>query len=176
MDIVNSSEKFIIESQLNRKIYNVMDISKRCCYGYPQVIKSYPLKAGVPFPTLYWLTCPYLIKVVSDMESEGKISELQNIISKDENLKSEFVEAHKSEIKERFRIAENEILKLPEVMIQKMKNTGIGGIKNFETVKCLHLHLASFLGGTKNPVGRIVWGKISSKECFDKQCIIFEQE
>ena len=61
-------------------------------------------------------------------------------------------------------------------MIQKMKNTGIGGIKNFETVKCLHLHLASFLGGTKNPVGRIVWGKISSKECFDKQCIIFEQE
>ncbi|MDY6895845.1 MAG: DUF501 domain-containing protein, partial [Thermotogota bacterium] len=53
---VSKEDLIIIEKQLGRCVSNVLTIEKRCIYGYPQVIKSFPLKDGKPFPTLYWLT------------------------------------------------------------------------------------------------------------------------
>lgn len=59
---------------------------------------------------------------------------------------------------------------LPENMIKKLKETGVGGIENFSSVKCLHLHYASYLVGENNPVGGIVDRYIAKKCCDDSRC------
>lgn len=100
MDSSDVSEKDlkIIEKQLGRCVSNVLTIEKRCIYGYPQVIKSFPLKDGKPFPTLYWLTCPYLVEEVSKLEAQQKITEIEKIIQNDPELKRQLVRVHQVEI------------------------------------------------------------------------------
>ncbi len=96
---VSKEDLKIIEKQLGRGVSNVLTIEKRCIYGYPQVIKSFPLKGGKPFPTLYWLTCPYLVEEVSKLEAQQKITEIEKIIQNDPELRIQMINAHKEEIK-----------------------------------------------------------------------------
>ncbi|ABX32542.1 protein of unknown function DUF501 [Petrotoga mobilis SJ95] len=172
MDSSDVSEKDlkIIEKQLGRCVSNVLTIEKRCIYGYPQVIKSFPLKDGKPFPTLYWLTCPYLVEEVSKLEAQQKITEIEKIIQNDPELKRQLVRVHQVEIEKRMKLLGEKINSLPENMIKKLKETGVGGIENFSSVKCLHLHYASYLVGENNPVGGIVDRYIAKKCCDDSRC------
>ncbi|WGS65629.1 DUF501 domain-containing protein [Marinitoga aeolica] len=167
MDItsVTKEDLEIIEKQIERKPNKIVSIPKRCSYGIPQVIESYPLKDGKPFPTLYWLTCPHLIKEVGKLESLGKIKEWEEEIKNNEDLRKKYLKAHIQEQKKR-----NSIIKGEEKWIkERLEKIGIGGISNFESIKCLHLQLASYLGGTDNPIGERVWNSIEKKEC--KNCI-----
>ena len=41
------------------------------------------------FPTLFWLTCPYLKRVVGQLESKAAINELQQRIAEDPEFASE---------------------------------------------------------------------------------------
>ncbi|AEX86372.1 hypothetical protein Marpi_1996 [Marinitoga piezophila KA3] len=169
MDINSPTEKDlnIIEKQINRKPHKVIDIPKRCSYGYPIVIKSYPVKDNEPFPTLYWLTCPHLIKAVGKLESLGKIKKWEEELKNNEELLNSYLNAHKEEQEERLKILDNST---EEWIKNALKKVGIGGIRNFETIKCLHLHLASYLGGTPNPIGERVWREIE-KEAECPNCI-----
>jgi hypothetical protein len=170
MDItsVTKEDLKIIEKQIERKPNKIISIPKRCSFGKPVVIKSYPLKDGKPFPTLYWLTCPHLIKEVGKLESLGKIKEWEEEIKDNEELREKYLKAHVEELKER-----NSMIKEEEEWIKKrLEKVGIGGISNFESIKCLHLQLASFLGGTKNPIGERVWNSIEKKECENCICCL----
>lgn len=168
--VVSKEDLEIIEKQLGRCVSNVLTIGKRCIYGYPQVIKSFPLKDGKPFPTLYWLTCPYLVEEVSKLEAQQKITEIEKIIQNDPELKRQLVRVHQVEIEKRMKLLGEKINSLPENMIKKLKETGVGGIENFSSVKCLHLHYASYLVGENNPVGGIVDRYIAKKCCDDSRC------
>jgi len=167
---VSKDDLEIIEKQLGRIVSNVLNVEERCIYGYPQVIKSFPLKDGKPFPTLYWLTCPYLVEEASKLEAQGKITEIEKIIQNDPELRMQMIRAHKEEIEKRMKILEGELNFLSKNIIKKLKETGIGGIKNFSTIKCLHLHYASYLVGENNPVGEIVDRYIGKNYCDDKKC------
>jgi len=167
---VSKEDLKIIEKQLGRCVSNVLTIEKRCIYGYPQVIKSFPLKDGKPFPTIYWLTCPYLVEEVSKLEAQQKIAEIEKIIQNDPGLKQQMIRAHEVEIEKRMKLLGEKIISLPENMIKKLKETGIGGIEDFSKIKCLHLHYASYLVGENNPAGKIVNSYISKKYCDDNRC------
>ncbi|WP_206076224.1 DUF501 domain-containing protein [Marinitoga lauensis] len=147
MDITTPTKKDIeiVEKQINRKPNKIISIPKRCSYGFPQVIESYPLKDGKPFPTLYWLTCPHLIKEVGKLEVLGKIKEWEEEIKNNDELREEYIKAHIEEKEKRNK----KIKKEPEWVKNRLENIGIGGISNFESIKCLHLQLASYLGGQK---------------------------
>ncbi|KAF2955721.1 DUF501 domain-containing protein [Marinitoga sp. 38H-ov] len=170
MDITSITKEDIeiIEKQIGRKPNKIISIPKRCSFGKPIVIKSYPMKDGKPFPTLYWLTCPHLIKEVGKLESLGKIKDWENEIKINDKLREEYLKAHLEEKSERNSLLKNE----PNWVNERLKNIGIGGISNFESIKCLHLQLASFLGGTNNPIGERVWGIIEKKECENCICCI----
>ena len=158
----------IIETLIGREISNCIEVVKTCPYGIPQVIKSYPLKDNKPFPTLYWLVCPYLCEEVAKLESKGMITYFEELIEKNSEFKKKMFMAHCTEIRVRLEILGEAITDLSPSMQSKMRNTGIGGITDFSKVKCLHLHLASFLGGQDNPVGAEVSKMIDS---CSKQCI-----
>jgi hypothetical protein len=72
--------------------------------------------------------------------------------------------AHKSYAKKRLESLDNAQLKnaemISEDLLKTLKFSGVGGIKDKNGIKCLHTHLADYLAGGNNPVGRIVFSKI----------------
>ncbi|HOL87016.1 MAG TPA: DUF501 domain-containing protein [Defluviitoga tunisiensis] len=171
--LVSKSDLDIIYNQLNRKVDNILSITLRCKYNYPQVIQCYPLKDNKPFPTLYWVTCPYLVEVVSKLESESLIATLEKKVFENSELKEQLFQAHLEEIKKRVIILGDQIEQLPRNIKKKIEESGIGGTADFNKIKCLHMHLASFLSKEPNPIGQIVSNMISEKNCLDERCKSF---
>lgn len=140
-------------------------VVRRCKYGYPILIESHPVINGKPFPTLYWLTCPFLIKAVSRLEAHGWISKLEELIAKDSVLRERYLRAHKEIQERRSRLINDENTK------ERLSKVGSGGIRDLRRVKCLHLHLSDFLAGVDNPVGEIVLKTIGITECEQNKVI-----
>lgn len=159
----------LIEKQLGRRPRGVVGVGLRCPAGYPRVIVTKPVvEPGQVFPTTYWLTCPHLVKEVSRLESQGLVGELTERALHDADFARELVEAH-----EEYKAARQALLSPEEWETLKkeypeqyasLQESGIAGIKN-PGVKCLHAHLAHYLVGGRNPVGRIVWELIKEKAC-----------
>lgn len=133
----------------------------RCEHGYPQVIVTRPVSATDSnieiFPTLYWLTCPYLRKELAILEGEGLVVHFEQKIQQDPEFAA-LVEAN------HVVYAKNRLDLIPTVVQENLKNeyqdrfrvlaeAGVGGIRSFEGVKCLHTHVADFLARGENPIG-----------------------
>ncbi len=153
------SDEEIVEKQLGRKVTNLRRVVKRCRYGYPVVVESFPLKDGKPFPTLYWLTCIFLRREISKLESEGWIKRFEERIRKDRDFFERVMKAHEEVRKKRADL-------LPkDVQWEVLLRSGTGGITDPKIVKCLHLHVADFLAGVDNPIGGIVFKMLKETEC-----------
>lgn len=155
----------IIRKQIGRFPNGMNQVVRRCKYGYPILIESYPVINGKPFPTLYWLTCPFLIKTVSRLEAHGWISKLEELIAKDSVLRERYLRAHQEIQERRSRLINDENTK------ERLSKVGSGGIRDLRRVKCLHLHLSDFLAGVDNPVGEIVLKVIGITECEQNKVI-----
>ena len=153
--------------QLGKKPKKGYKVVKLCKFGFPQVIKNPPLVDGKPFPTIFWLTCPHLVKEVSRLEEAGYISKFEEKLRRDERFRRRYLKAHSFErmLRKPF-IPQN----LPKGVKKKLLSVGVGGIENPLGVKCLHLHLASYLGGVPNPIGKEVSKLIPSLECRNNYC------
>ncbi|MDI3524017.1 MULTISPECIES: DUF501 domain-containing protein [unclassified Kosmotoga] len=158
-----SNEKEIIKLQLGRDIENDFIVVRRCSWGYPQCIKSSLITNGKPFPTLFWLTCPLLLKEISKLEEKGMIKTIESRLENDENFMKAYVKAHKEtkDLKEQLLAS----LSISEWQRNAIIERGIGGIKDLKRVKCLHLQLANYMGGIKNPIGELIWKIIELQEC-----------
>ncbi|MGM0641119.1 MAG: DUF501 domain-containing protein [Thermotogota bacterium] len=177
MDSFEISEKDlkIVEQQMGRELKNKMRVASVCKYGYPMTIKNYPILNKKPFPTMYWLTCPYLNEEISKLESRNKIEEIQNKIDQDTNLSNKIQDAHLKEIQERLEIIDDEINELPEPMQKTLREKGVGGISDFKFVKCLHLHYASYISGNDNPIGEKVDSLLENRYCTNCICCNYEK-
>lgn len=169
----------VVEAQLGRKITGLLRVVRRCSWGYPQVILCFPLNKGKPFPTLYWLTCPYLNDKVGELESKGLIEELSRLASSDALFGKMLREAHVDYASKRLSLLKDGIReylekKLPSYF-EAIKDRGIGGVSDWWGVKCLHAHFAYWLVGGRTPVGDYIVGEIGSLECLDRpKCAMLE--
>lgn len=126
---------------------------------HPMVIQVIPWVKKQPFPTLYWLTCPILKKEISHIEKDGWVSKLEReyFAAGSENL--ELLKSHHDQYrKDRVALFDKVGLnweEVPEPMEKIMRETGIGGIADFDHIKCLHLHYAHHLAA-ENQVGKVV--------------------
>jgi len=157
----------ILKKQLNRTPKGNFKVIKLCRYGFPQLIENEPIVDGRPFPNLFWLTCPHLVKEISRLEEAGFIELFEEKVLKDERFRRAYLKAHQLERNLRK-------LKLPSNIGRKVREkllkVGIGGIENPLGVKCLHLHLASYWGGIPNPVGREIERLLPSTDCPNNYC------
>ena len=159
--------KNILRLQIGKKPKEDFKVVLLCKFGFPQVIKNSPVVGGKPFPTTFWLTCPYLVKEVSRLEEAGYISKFEEILKRNERFRRKYLKAHSFErmLRKPF-ISKN----LPKGIKKKLLSVGVGGIENPLGVKCLHLHLASYLGGVPNPLGKEVSKLVPSMECSNNYC------
>jgi len=166
--------------QLGRSPHGVLAV-KPCRYGFPQVILNHPLlspegagSTGVdlePMPTIYWLTCPFLVEKVSALESAGAVKRYERMIAEDAELAQAYFRAHEAYKNERVSLLSPEdLLLVREKGWHSLLRVGIAGISNPRRVKCLHAQLAHFLAGRENPIGQLVAQELPALFCPDTRC------
>jgi hypothetical protein len=163
----------IVSLQLQSKITNLHSVIKRCKYGYPVAIQSLPYKKEngkiLPFPTTFWLTCPYLKREISKLESSGYISKARELLN-DKDILKKFEEARNITIKTRMSMVNKDFK-----YYSYLENLGIAGSKNDLFVKCLHVHVANYFKTKINPIGKWVLEKLEKEECSDCECCKFSK-
>ncbi|WP_412473658.1 DUF501 domain-containing protein [Halobacteriovorax sp. YZS-1-1] len=134
-----------IESFLKREARGVLEISARTKEGAPASLKVSPVVDKVPFPTIYWLVDPIVYKKISHLEGQGFTKELQNKINNSEELQEKVKSIHESYRDERIELFKELNLELPENMMPMITENGIGGLRDFHHLRCLHMFYAYHL-------------------------------
>lgn len=177
---LTKKQEIIIGKQLRRNQTKPYAIASFCRYGYPYVILQKMVDDGiVHFGSVanpIWLTCPYMNDVLHDLETEGYINKINELMLGDRRIFSNMRDAHAEFYyfrKELFR--EQNGQSLAEDMI-KFFDLGIGGIKDIQYIKCLHLHYAHYELNKKNTIGLITLELLNKKKyCEDGRCSCLEE-
>jgi len=123
--------------------------------------------------TLLWLTCPRIKNFISKLESVGFLSSLQEKLNKDPEFQAKVLkdnESYKNWLKGNI-----DVLLTAEMyvrwmsgnrqsdpsLVESVKQTRYGnaGVTVALSIKCLHAHLATFLSGIPDEIGRIAYEK-----------------
>ena len=170
MNTLKPNDLKALHAQLGRPPRGVVSIETRCPVGHPQVIRVYPLlrKAGKvePFPTLFWLACPGLIRQISALEHRGLISTLEQTLQDDANFRTAYHCNHRAYLNERWETLSEEDRHWVESQgWEAYFKKGIGGIANWAHIKCLHLQFAHYLA-RENVVGQWLDDHFSPSRCI----------
>lgn len=147
-------------------------VARRCSHGFPQVVRVHPAVEREPFPTLYWLTCPWLRLRIDRLEADGWIGRLERRLADDPELAERLSAAEASYVAERLALlseAEMEDLR-DRRMLRGLTERGIGGIAERRGLKCLHLHVGHELAAA-NPIGELALAEIPRIECPEHEVI-----
>jgi uncharacterized protein len=132
---------------LGREPSCAFEVALRRKDGLPVVIKNAPLQDdGRPMPTRYWLVDRRLSEAVSRLESTGGVGQAEA-----ETDPQEVAAAHERYAAERDRVLSSD-------HEGPRPHGGVGGTRR--GVKCLHAHLAWYLVGGDDPVGRWTAGRL----------------
>lgn len=155
-------------------------IVSRCSFGFPQIILLDPVsQSGNGIKSLHyesisnilWLTCPFLNKKIHEIENSGAIEKIQDYIASERTLREEMNDAHAHYYYLRKRVYNaffNELYPEKEI---KVFNTGVGGIRDIDSVKCLHIHFCHYHLCSENCVGFITTKMLDdSIECEKGDC------
>ncbi len=168
---VSNRDLELITSQIGRSPRGVEEIVTRCPWGAPQVIKNTPVLIDQErpseqpriFPTLYWLTCPELVRAVARLEAEGMVTTVQDRVERDPLLKSRLLAAHARYARQRMEMVKDTgwAKDYPQ-QFEVISTSGVAGIRG-QGIKCLHTHCADFLAGNDNPVGELVHQELQQR-------------
>jgi hypothetical protein len=117
----------LVERQLGRRPRAFRRVAVRCPYGRPAVVEQRPYdESGEPFPTTYWLTCPFLVAALARIEAAGGVERWTRAAAEDPGLAESLRRGHEEQRRLR-----------PEL------DLGIGGGRaDARGLKCLHAHAA----------------------------------
>lgn len=156
----------------------VLAVARRCRFGFPQAVVSAPLSRDMrPFPTLFWLTCPFLKHRCGELESLQKISELEKVF---ESIPGEIERYHADYAALRLslvpRDAREKLERTNPAMLAVLAESGVGGISyagGCAAPKCLHLQTAAWLGMGRHPASEWLAAEIGPLECASGACASF---
>jgi len=158
---VAARDAMVVAAQIGRTPRGPWRVATRCLYDHPSSIAVAPrLDDGTPFPTLYWLTCPYLAGHIAQAESDGHVAQWATRLAEDPDLAQQMRSAD-----ERYRSLRAE----EGGGIDACAGVGIAGQADSCATKCLHVHVSARLAGIDDPIGRELlelWGT----DCHDRRC------
>jgi hypothetical protein len=103
---------------------------------------------GDPFPTTYYLTCPYLVAAVSRLEAAGGVERWSAEVAESNELQADLAAATEAQRRIRRELAGA----LTGADGGASLDWGIGGSRRPEQLKCMHAHVGFALA---NPGYRI---------------------
>jgi len=117
------------------------------------VIENHPrLEDGSPFPTLFWLTCPVLIRRIGSIEASGWMNPVNERLSRDGDARRRLDDAL---VRYRERRDSHEVI----------DDSGAPPGGGPDHIKCAHAHVAHELTGGSNPVGREALAATGYPDC-----------
>ena len=132
---------------LGREPRGLQAIPVRRPDGSPAVLQVASLVDSKPFPTLYWLVDKTINYGVDRLEAGGFIAELQARVDLSEAYKARLVRDHQAYIARRQSFMsekdKQEVARLG--FTEPLEKRGIGGIENFNRIRCLHTYYAAHL-------------------------------
>jgi hypothetical protein len=158
---LDSRDAALVAWQLGREPRGTWRVASICRWRRPSSIATAPvLDSGEPFPTVLWLTCPWLAEHVGGLESRGGTSEWAARAVQDSQLRASLEAADLEYRALRIREGGGE---------DPCGSTGIAGQRDASAVKCLHAHVAASLGGIGDPIGAAVLEQ-TGDACSDDRC------
>lgn len=177
--LTEEDKEFICSVTKNRKFdfSHTYAVGKRCSKGHPQVLVCKPFGEGLkPFPTLFWLICPYLEKRCGVLESEQNVHEVEKLFAEELDSVNDWHCKYR-DIRNSFLTSEikGKIKEKNPALLNSIENYGVGGINWHiapSAAKCLHLQTATLLGMKEHPAYDLLISMLDSLECENKDCFI----
>jgi uncharacterized protein len=129
---------------MGRPLMGEFKIAARRRDNHPQVLQVPPVVEGKPFPSLYWLCCPDLKKAIDHIEARGEIKKIEQWIQETPHMQKVLRDNTQHYIKLRLELMnEGNWAQLEnENMARAIREKGIGGLADYERIRCLHMHYA----------------------------------
>ncbi|MDI5985190.1 DUF501 domain-containing protein [Halomonas sp. M4R5S39] len=157
----------IIAEQLGRPPRGIDAVSATDGEGTPLVLRMAPIVDGKPFPTLYWLSSERLKIELSHIEAAGVIKQLETRLQDDPDFLAAYHQSHRAYVEARWRFMSeaqrDEVFRLGYDGV--LRERGIGGIGNWDQVRCLHTQYAHHLCGD-NVIGRWLDAEYGVADCL----------
>jgi hypothetical protein len=140
-------QEMLIEQQLGRSPRGVVKVAAESNAGVPMVLQMRSWIDNEPFPTLYWLCSKDLHKAIAQIETAGFVKELEQRIEDDGALREQLLVDQQRYCDERAAqmTAEDKQAIADAGFTELFASFGIGGIKQWDKVRCLHMHYAHHL-------------------------------
>jgi uncharacterized protein len=144
----------VVSWQLGRPARPFRRVAVRCAHGFPAVTEQAPFDDdGRPFPTTYYLTCPWLVAALARVEAGGGVERWSQAAASDPELRASLERADREQRELR-----------PEL------DVGIGGTRAAGSLKCLHAHAAFALARPGYELGEAVLAEAGERWCPDARC------
>lgn len=144
----------MVSRQLGRPARPFRRVALRCPYGYPAVTEEAPFgEDGKPFPTTFYLTCPWLVAGIARVEAAGGVERWSDAAAADPALAASLARADREQRELR-----------PEL------DVGIGGTRAPGRLKCLHAHAAFALARPGYALGERILDDAGERWCPDARC------
>lgn len=138
----------MIEQQLGRKPRGLVGIAWQNRAGVPAVLQMRSLVDDQPFPTLFWLSSKDLYQAIAGIETGGEVKRIEQEIETDEVLREQHLADQQRYVTLRWQyMAKADRQRIDELGFTELYNSyGIGGIRHWDKVRCLHMQYAYHLG------------------------------
>jgi hypothetical protein len=129
----------VVARQLGRQPRAFRRVVVHCPFGLPAVTEQAPHDVnGEPFPTMYYLTCSYLVAALARLEAAGGVERWSLAAKEDAELGASLASATEDQRRIRRELAGED----DEFVGGASLDLGIGGAGTPEYLKCLHAHVA----------------------------------
>jgi hypothetical protein len=147
-------DQAVVSRQLGRPARSFRRVAVRCPHGFPAVTEQPAFTDdGSPFPTTYYLTCPWLVAALARSEADGGVGRWSRAAAADPSLGASLARAD----------AEQRRLR-PEL------DVGIAGTRSPGALKCLHAHAAFALARPGYELGERILDEAGERWCPDARC------
>jgi uncharacterized protein len=147
-------DRSVVGWQIGRRPRAFARVAARCVHGYPAVTEQAAYaEDGAPFPTTYWLTCPWLVAAVARVEAAGGVERWSRAAATEPALAASLAQADDDQRRLR-----------PEL------DVGIAGSRDPTRLKCLHAHAAFALARPGYELGERILAETGDRWCPDARC------
>lgn len=170
--LVAGDDVAVVADQLGRRPHAMSRVVRRCPFGCPAVVETLPHDAaGRPFPTLFYATCPTLVAAVGAVESGGGVRRFAERLRDEDDLARSVTAAVGYARRRRRALAAAYGLSMLDGGASL--HTGIGGVADARTLKCLHAHAAHALARPGYRLGEAVLAEAGELWCADRRCAVW---
>lgn len=154
-DVISPEQMQLIARQLGRTPRGIAAIAHQTDLGIPVVLRMESLVDDEPFPTLYWLCSRDLHREIAHIETAGWVKKLEDELQEDAELRARFAANHRDYVRQRWEYMQAAQRQRIDALgfHALFDRYGIGGIAQWDKIRCLHMHYAHHLCG-ENIIGQ----------------------